>query len=50
MDPIKMQNVETVVVELLQPNLQPNRKEGHFLVLEDWEMVLAGGGQGLACW
>ena len=50
MDQIKMQNVETVVDELLQPNLQPNRKEDHFLALEDWEMVLVGGGQGLVCW
>ncbi len=50
MDPIKMRNVKAVVDELLQADLQSNRKESHFPALEDWEMVLVGGGDGFACW
>ena len=50
MDPIKTQNVKAVVDELLQADLQSNREESHFPGLEDWEMVMAGGGQTLVCW
>lgn len=50
MNPIKMQNVKAVVDELLLADLQSNRKESHFPVLEDWEMVLVGGGEPLVCW
>lgn len=52
MDQINVKNVKAVDVvdDLLKADRQSNRKESEFPVLEEWEMVLASGGDGLACW
>ena len=52
MDLIKLTNINAVNVadELLKPEIQSSKRQNEFPVLEDWEMMLAGGGDGLVCW
>ena len=52
MDLIKMNNVNAVNLtdEHLIPTLQSGQNQGDMAVLEDWEMVMVGGGDGMVCW
>ena len=52
MDQINVKNVNAVDVadDLLKTEVTPSRKQNEFPVLEEWEMVLAGGGEGIPCW
>ena len=52
MDLIKMNNVNTVNLtdEYLKSTLQSGQNQGDMAVLEDWEMVMVGGGDGMVCW
>ena len=52
MDQIRVNNVNTIEVaaELAKADILSNRKQSEFPVLEDWEMVLAGGGEGVVIW
>jgi hypothetical protein len=50
MDQIKMNYAKAAVEEILKADLQSNRKGNELLALEDWEMVLVGGGDTVVCW
>ena len=52
MDQIKAKNVKAVDVsdDLLKAELQTQRKENALPSLEEWEMVLASGGEGAPSW
>ena len=50
MNLINLKNVKAVAEEILKTDLQLNRKESQFPALEEWEMVLASGGEGVPVW
>ena len=51
MNQIKMNSVNAAAAEeILNVDLQSNRKGSELLALEEWEMVLVGGGDALVCW
>ncbi len=53
MNMIKVRNIKPVdaAADLLKSELPPSTgRENEFSVLEDWEMALAGGGDGVVCW
>ena len=52
MDLIKMNSVNALNLtdEYLKSTLQSGQNQGDMAVLEDWEMVMVGGGDGMVCW
>lgn len=50
MDMNKSMNAKAAATELLKADLQSNAKGSEFPALEEWEMVMVGGGDGVACW
>jgi hypothetical protein len=50
MDMNKSTKAKALAIELLQADLQSNAKGSELPALEDWEMVMVGGGDGVACW
>ena len=52
MDQIKAMNVNAADAndELLKVELQIQRKENALPSLDEWELVLASGGEGIPCW
>lgn len=52
MDQIKIKNVNAAGVadDLIKADLQSQRKENALPSLEEWEMVLASGGELVPCW
>ena len=50
MDLTKMNIVKAATEEILKTDLQSTRKGSELPVLEDWEMVLVGGGEFVPCW
>lgn len=53
MNTIKVKNIKALdaAEDLLKAEIQPaTRRETQFPVLEEWEMALAGGGEGVVCW
>lgn len=52
MDQIKVKSVNAVdfADDLLKADVQTQRKDGALPALEDWELVLASGGEAVPCW
>ena len=53
MDQVKMQNTQMtdVATDLLIAELPlSTRRDSKLTVLDEWEMALAGGGEGMPCW
>lgn len=50
MDLINLKNVKAATEEILITDLQSNRNGSEFPALEEWEMVLASGGEGMPVW
>ena len=45
-----MQNVKAASEEILKADLKMNLKESQFPALEEWELVLTSGGEGMPVW
>ena len=50
MDQTKMKQVKSAAEEILNADLHSNCRGSELPTLEDWEMVLVGGGEFVPCW
>ena len=50
MDLSKMKNVKVASEEILRADLQSSCKGGELPTLQEWELVLVGGGELVPCW
>jgi hypothetical protein len=50
MDTNKVMNVKAVADDILTVDLLQGQKSSQLPALEEWEMVLVGGGEFIPCW
>jgi hypothetical protein len=50
MDLNLMKNVKAASEEILKADLRSHCKGGELPALEDWELVMVGGGEYVPCW